>query len=154
MSRKEATYNTPIQTTVSYPIIGLTGLLNLVTVMDKFRPQAVAEKGCVCRPLSSPPAHRAQRAHPVVAAAARPASPTSPVAAQPAAGAPAERRRRAGGGQRCVGTTVLRRDSGTLRQVSHGTGSASPSWTCANRRCNQSWSLRKPPAGTIASCDG
>src|SRR5437870_11606151 len=55
MSRKEATYNTPIQTTVSYPIIGLTGLLNLVTVMDKFRPQAVAEKGCVCRPLSSPP---------------------------------------------------------------------------------------------------
>ena len=55
MSRREATYNTPIQTTVSYPIIGLTGLLNLVTVMDKFRPQAVAEKGCVCRPLSSPP---------------------------------------------------------------------------------------------------
>src|SRR5262249_16664051 len=83
---------------VSYPIIGLTGLLHLVTVMDKFRPQAVAEKGCVCRPLSSPPAHRAQRAHPVVDAAARPESPTSPVAAQPAAGAPAERRSRAGGG--------------------------------------------------------
>src|SRR4029450_10501396 len=95
---KEATYNTPIQTTVSYPIIGLTGLLNLVAVMDKFRPQAVEEKGCVCRPLSSPPAHRAQRTHPVVDAAARPAAPTSPVAAQSAAGASAERRR-AGGGQ-------------------------------------------------------
>ena len=98
MSPKEATYNTPIQTTVSYPIIGLTGLLNLVTVMDKFRPQAGAEQGWVWRPLSSPPAPRAQRAHPVVAAAARPASPTSPVAAPPAAGAPAARRSRAGGG--------------------------------------------------------
>src|SRR5262247_376276 len=100
MSPKRATYNTPIQTTASYPIIGLTGLLNLVTVMDKFRPQAVEEKGYVCRPLSSPPAHRAQRTHPVVDAAARPESPTSPVAAQPAAGAPAARRSRAGGGQR------------------------------------------------------
>jgi hypothetical protein len=55
MWQKEATYNTPIQTTVSYPIIGLPGLLNLVTVVDKFRPQAVEEKGRVCRPLSSPP---------------------------------------------------------------------------------------------------
>ena len=154
MCRKEATYNTPIQTTVSYPIIGLTGLLNLVTVMDKFRPQAVAEKGCVCRPLSSPPAHRAQRAHPVVAAAARPASPTSPVAAQPAAGAPAERRSRAGGGQRCVCTTVWRRDSGTPRTFSHGTGSAEPSCTCANRRCHKSWRIRNPPACHRASCDG
>src|SRR5215510_7630099 len=124
MSRKVATYNTPIQTTASYPIIGLTGLLNLVTVMDKFRPQAVEEKGYVCRPLSSPPAHRAQRTHPVVDAAARPESPTSPVAAQPAAGAPAARRSRAGGGQRCVCTTVLKRDSGTPRKFSHGTGSA------------------------------
>jgi hypothetical protein len=33
----------------------LTGLLNLVTVMDKFRPQAVEEKGSLCRPASSPP---------------------------------------------------------------------------------------------------
>ena len=129
-------------------------LLNLVTVMDKFRPQAVAEKGCVCRPLSSPPAHRAQRAHPVVDAAARPASPTSPVAAQPAAGAPAERRSRAGGGQRCVCTTVWRRDSGTPRTFSHGTGSAEPSCTCANRRCHKSWRLRNPPACHRASCDG
>ncbi len=95
-----ATYTTPIQTTVSYPIIGLTGLLHLVTVVDKFRPQAVEEKGSVCRPPSSPPAHRAQRAHPVVDAAARGESPTPPVAAQPAAGAPAERRSRAGGGRR------------------------------------------------------
>jgi hypothetical protein len=37
--RKEAIYNTSIQTTVSYPIIGLTGLLNLVTVVAKFRLQ-------------------------------------------------------------------------------------------------------------------
>src|SRR2546429_3425437 len=99
MWRKEATSNTPIPTTVSYPIIGLTGLLNLVTVMDKFRPQAVAEQGWVWRPLSSPPAPRAQRAHPVVAAAARPASPTSPVAAPPAAGGPTSRRQPARGGE-------------------------------------------------------
>lgn len=49
-----ATYNTPIQTTVSYPLLGLSGLLQLVTVVDKFRPQAVEEKGSVCRPPSSP----------------------------------------------------------------------------------------------------
>lgn len=95
-----ANYNTPIQTTTAYPIIGLTGLLNLVTVVDKFRPQAVEEKGRVCRPLSSPPAHRAQRAHPVVDKAACRESPTPPVATQPAAGASAERRSRARGGQR------------------------------------------------------
>src|SRR5262245_66376731 len=112
MSRKRATYNTPIQTIASYPIIGLTGLLNLVAVVDKFRPQAVAEKGNVCRPLSSPPAHRAQRTHPVVDAAARPESPTPPVAAQSAAGAPAEHRRRAGGGQRGGRTTASKRHSG------------------------------------------
>jgi hypothetical protein len=46
-----------------------------------------------------PPAYRPQRAHLAWAAAARRASPTPPVAAQPAAGAPAERRSRAGGGQ-------------------------------------------------------
>jgi hypothetical protein len=34
---------------------GLTGLLHLVTVVDKFRPQALEEKGSVCRPTSSPP---------------------------------------------------------------------------------------------------
>jgi hypothetical protein len=98
-SWRVATYNTPIQTTAVYPIIGLTGLLNLVTVMDKFRPQAVKEKGSICRPTSSPPAPRSQRAHPVVDEAARCESPTPPVAAQPAAGAPAARRSRAGGGQ-------------------------------------------------------
>ena len=96
---REATYNTPIQTTGSYPIIGLTGLLNLVTVVAKFRLQAVEEKGRVCRPLSSPPAHRTQRTHPVVAAAASSEPPTPPVAAQSVAGASAERRR-ARGGQR------------------------------------------------------
>ena len=55
MSRRVATYNTPIQTTSSYPIIGLTGLLKLVTVVEKFRPQAAEEKGSVCPPTSSPP---------------------------------------------------------------------------------------------------
>jgi hypothetical protein len=95
---REATYNTPIQTTAVYPIIGLTGLLNLVTVVDKFRPQAVEEKGSVCRPPSSPPVHRSQRTHPVVDEAACDESPTPPVVAQSAAGAPVERRR-AGGGQ-------------------------------------------------------
>src|SRR5712691_12296517 len=98
MSRRVATYNTPMQTTSSYPIIGLTGLLKLVTIVEKFRPQAAEEKGSVCPPMSSPPASRAQRPHPVVDEAARHESSTPPVAAQPAAGAPAERRR-AGGGQ-------------------------------------------------------
>src|SRR2546425_10264688 len=110
MSRKEATYNTPIQTTVSYPIIGLTGLLNLVTVMDKFRPQAVAEKGCVCRPLSSPPANRDTRVHPVVNPVAPPESPTSPGAAHRAAGEPAKRLRRAGGGPRGARTLTFGED--------------------------------------------
>jgi hypothetical protein len=36
-------------------MIGLTGLLNLVTVVLKFRPQAVEEKRSVCRLTSSPP---------------------------------------------------------------------------------------------------
>jgi hypothetical protein len=81
-------------------MIGLTGLLNLVTVVDKFRPQAVEEKGSVCQPPSSPPVHKSQRAQPVVDTAACAESPTPPVAAQPATGAPAGRRSRAGGGQR------------------------------------------------------
>jgi hypothetical protein len=95
-----ATYNTPIQTNSSYPIIGLSGLLNLVAVVAKFRPQAKQEKGSICQPPSSPPAPRAQRAHPVVDAAACCESPTPPVAAQSAAGASAKRRSRAGGGPR------------------------------------------------------
>jgi hypothetical protein len=97
---REATYNTPIQTTAIYPMIGLTGLLNLVTVVDKFRPQAAEEKGRVCQPPSSPPAPRSRRAPSGVDATARRESPTPPVAAQPAAGAPAARRGRAGGGRR------------------------------------------------------
>jgi transposase len=36
-------------------MIGLTGLLHLVTLVGKFRPQAVEEKGSVCRLTSSPP---------------------------------------------------------------------------------------------------
>jgi hypothetical protein len=81
-------------------MIGLIGLLNLVTVVVKFRPQALEEKGSVCRLTSFPPVHRRQRLHPDVDAAARRESPTPPVAAQPAAGAPAERRSGEGGGQR------------------------------------------------------
>jgi hypothetical protein len=94
-----ATYNTPIQTNSSYPMIGLSGLLNLVAVVEKFRPQAEQEKGNICQPTSSPPAPRSRRAYPGVDAAARRESPTPPAAAQPAAGAPAARRSRAGGGQ-------------------------------------------------------
>jgi hypothetical protein len=97
---KVATYNTPSQTPTVYPIMGLTGLLNLVTVVDKFRPQAVEEKGSVGQPPSSPPVHRSQRAQPAVGTAAYDDSPTPPVAAQPAPGAPAARRSRAGGGPR------------------------------------------------------
>jgi hypothetical protein len=36
-------------------MIGLTGLFPLVTVVDKFRPQAVEEQGSVWRPSASPP---------------------------------------------------------------------------------------------------
>jgi hypothetical protein len=36
-------------------MIGLTGVLHLVTVVDKFRPQAVAEQGRLCQPTPSPP---------------------------------------------------------------------------------------------------
>jgi hypothetical protein len=36
-------------------MIGLAGLLNLVTVVLKFRPQAVEEKKSVCRLTSSHP---------------------------------------------------------------------------------------------------
>jgi hypothetical protein len=38
-------------------MIGLSGLVNLVTVVAKFRPQAVEEKGSLCRlnVLPSPP---------------------------------------------------------------------------------------------------
>jgi hypothetical protein len=40
--------------TAVYPMIDLTGLLHLVTVMDTFRPQALSEQGSLCRPTSSP----------------------------------------------------------------------------------------------------
>ena len=40
-----ANYTTPIQTTSSYPMIGITGLLNLVAVVDKLQSHAVEEKG-------------------------------------------------------------------------------------------------------------
>ena len=36
-------------------MIGVTGLLNLVAVVDKLQSQAVEEKGNLCRPPSSPP---------------------------------------------------------------------------------------------------
>jgi hypothetical protein len=49
-----AIHNTLIQIHASYPMIGLTGLLNLVTVVLKFRPQAVEAKGSLCRLTSSP----------------------------------------------------------------------------------------------------
>jgi hypothetical protein len=80
-------------------MIGLTGLLHLVTVVDKLRLQAAEEKGHLCQLTSSPPAYRLQRDQPAVDAAAHCESPTPLAAAQPAAGATAERRRSAGGGR-------------------------------------------------------
>src|SRR5262249_16664050 len=61
---------------------------------------------------------------------------------------------RGGGGERGVCSRVGGGASGTQRTCPQGTGSASPSCTCANRRCNKSWSIRNPPACTMASCDG
>lgn len=95
-----ANYNTPIQTSASYPIIGRIGLLNLVAVVDKLQAQAVEEKGNVCQPPSSPPASRAQRDHLAVGAVASCESPTPPGAAQSAPGAPAAQRRNIRGGGR------------------------------------------------------
>lgn len=54
MRLRLAGYNAPIQTADSYPIIGLTGLVNLVAVVDKLQSKTVEEKGNVCQPLSSP----------------------------------------------------------------------------------------------------
>ena len=49
--------NTPVQTKASaYPIIGLTGLLNLVAVVERFQTQTLEEKGALCpHPHPSPP---------------------------------------------------------------------------------------------------
>ena len=94
-----ANYTTPIQTTASYPMIGVTGLLNLVAVVDKLQSQAVEEKGNLCRPPSSPPASRQPRDHALVGEAPCCESPTPHVAAQPAAGAPADQPSNARGEQ-------------------------------------------------------
>ena len=56
MSRRGAVYNTPVQTNASaYPIIGMTGLLNLVAVVERFQTQTIAEKGALCPPTPFPP---------------------------------------------------------------------------------------------------
>src|SRR5262245_47540643 len=101
MSPRGAVYNTPVQTkTLTYPIIGMTGLLNLVAVVEKFQTQTIAEKGALCPPTPFPPAPRPQRASgPVGEVAPGESSPPS-VAAQPAAGASTARRSSAGGGRR------------------------------------------------------
>jgi len=76
------------------------------------------------------------------------------VAAPPAAGAPAERRRGDRGGPRCVCPTARRRGGGRPSPSSPGTWSAWPSCTCANRRGRTFWRIRKRPAGHPAWCDG
>ena len=55
MWRRGAVYNTPVQTNASaYPIIGMTGLLNLVAVVEKFQTQTIEEKGTLCPPTPCP----------------------------------------------------------------------------------------------------
>src|SRR5215510_6563082 len=101
MSRRGAVHNTPVQTNASaYPIIGMTGLLNLVAVVEKFQTQTIEEKGALCPPTPFPPARRPQRASGPVGEAAPDESSPPPVAAQPAAGASTAHRSRAGGGRR------------------------------------------------------
>jgi hypothetical protein len=96
---KSASYNTPIQTTASYPIIGLTALLNLVDVVDKLTRQTVEEKGTLCQLPSSPPASRSQRAGAPVGAAPRCESPSPDRASQSVGGAPTDQLRSQGGGR-------------------------------------------------------
>src|SRR5712692_10321889 len=88
MSLRGAVYNTPVQTNAStYPIIGMTGLLNLVAVVEKFQMQTLTEKGALCQPTPCPPARKPQRAAGPVGEAAPGESSTPPVATQPATGA-------------------------------------------------------------------
>jgi hypothetical protein len=69
-------------------MIGLTALLNLVAIAEKLQHQPFEEKGNLCSPTSSPPAHRPERDGPVVAQASSCQSASPPVAARAAAGAP------------------------------------------------------------------
>ena len=94
-------YNTPVLTNgTTCPIIGLTGLLSLVAVVEKLQTtQIVEEEDAPCRPEQFPPAHTRQCRHPVVGDAARHESPTPRVAAQSPAGTPIGRTRRQKGGQ-------------------------------------------------------
>jgi hypothetical protein len=80
-------------------MIGVTGLLNLVAVVDKVQSHAVEEKGTLCQPMSSPPAPRQPRDHSFVGEAARCESPTPHGAAQSVAGAPTDRLGNTRGGQ-------------------------------------------------------
>src|SRR5215470_10995359 len=101
MSRRGAVYNTPVQTNASaYPIIGMTGLLNLVAVVERFQTQTIEEKGALCLATPFRPASRPPGGSGPVGEAAPGESSTPPVAAQPAAGESTARRSRAGGGRR------------------------------------------------------
>jgi hypothetical protein len=101
MSPREPIYNTPVQTNASaYPIIGLTGLLNLVAVVEKFQTQTIEEKGTLCQPTPFSPARRPPQAAGPVGEAAPGESSTPPVVAQPAAGASTARLSSVGGGRR------------------------------------------------------
>jgi hypothetical protein len=106
-SVRRPNYNAPVQTNSPlYPIIGLTGLLQLVAVVEKLRTsQSVEEKGLLCRPVSSPPALERQSCHPLMGDAACPESPTSGVAPQPTAHTSTGHGGPEKGGQTCIATT-------------------------------------------------
>jgi hypothetical protein len=81
-------------------MIGLTGLLNLVAVVEQLQTtQIVEEEGTVCLPERSPPAPRRKRRHPLLESAATHESPTPRVAAQSSPDAPAAHFRSQKGGR-------------------------------------------------------
>jgi hypothetical protein len=79
-----SSYNTPIQSSSSCPIIGLAALLNLVAVSEKLQHKSRTEKGKLCPPNVSPPAYRRQpRVDPALDQAPRCQSSSADLAAQP-----------------------------------------------------------------------
>jgi hypothetical protein len=100
-------YNAPVQTNSSlYPMIGITGLLHLVAVVDKLRTsQRIEEKGTLCRPASSPPAVKQQPCPSLVGAVACPQSPAPCVAPQSTAGTPTRQGGHEKGGPSCLAIT-------------------------------------------------
>jgi hypothetical protein len=56
ISQRGAVYNPPVPTTAStYPIIGITGLRNLVAVVEQCQRQTLEEQGALCHATPFPP---------------------------------------------------------------------------------------------------